>query len=175
MDAIESEPVRLYLEHRVLIEQWAALKPEVQRVTSEAIADVTAELLHTPPFAGLPALMTDPSGYGITAWHRPRWIGDDGVPQLAIGVGWGVNKPSFYEQGSQPWVGIWRGQPKGDELAARARQAAEPLLGELGYRRSTWDLWPVYGWVPLAEGAVWEDLTTWNAQFRGRCSRPGIA
>jgi hypothetical protein len=165
MKRIESEPVRFYLENQARIEEWAALAKATRDVLRVVIADLGESLASQPPAEGLGVVRDDPSGYGIAAWYRPEWLDASGRPRLAIGLGWNLGRVSFSaNSGERPWVGIWRGQPsKDDDLTAAVRKGSASLLQGAGFRPSTWDVWPIYKYLPNPQDDFWNDLGPWNS------------
>lgn len=163
MDRIDDEPVRFFLRHRAQIEEWAGLVAEARRLAAQALNSVGEHLAADPP-AGADVATVDDGNYDARRLYRPSWVGDDGRPVAAIGVGWSPMSVDF--RAGSCWIGVWRGlrdEPDAvvDELRASLAKPAEVL----GLKSKGWRQWPLYRSAPGPAGEFWDDLGPWLSEI----------
>ena len=158
IDRIEDEPVRFFLRHRAQIEAWAALVSEAKQIAHQAMITVGDRLAENPP-AGAEIFAGDDGGYDARLLYRPDWLGDDGRPMAAVGIGWHPTRVDF-KPGSS-WIGVWRGQRDGpDPLVDLLRSSLAELAAALELKDED-SQWPLYRYAPGPSGEFWDDLRPW--------------
>lgn len=163
--ACRDEPVRVYLRHRAQIEEWAALAGEAKRIAHQAMTTVGDRLAESPP-GGAEALAGDDGNYDARLLYRLDWLGDDGQPIAAVGLGWSPSSVDF-KPGSS-WVGIWRGQrDHPDPLVDALRSSLAGTAAGLGLKSKGWAQWPLYGSAPGPRGEFWDNLRPWLDEVEG--------
>jgi hypothetical protein len=158
IDQIEDEPVRFFLRHRAQIEEWAALASEAKQIAHQAMTTVGDRLAENP-LAGAEIFAGDDGGNDARLLYRPGWLGDDGRPMAAVGIGWRPTTVDF--KPSSSWIGVWRGQrddpdPLVDRLQSSLAELAAAL--ELTHKEKQW---PLYKYGPGPSGVFWDDLQPW--------------
>jgi len=165
-DPLADERLRFFLEHRALIEQWAALGKEVRAAVCETLEGLTPEV------EALALTLGDDvsSGFYETDRQWPRialvrqaWPQEIDEPAVAVAFEWwtrGVNPAD----GNAPYVGIRVRDPAGGGKAYM--DALKPIAKQRfdGYKVSA--SWPAFKQLLAREGLDWwRDVPAWRAEM----------
>ena len=148
---IDRAPIRFYLEHRERIEEWAALRVEVDAYTKQLLNEIGAEMAAD----GAALYQETEVSYPAAVLYRPHWKAEASKPSVGVGLGWG-SKPNLRRPDSShgPWWGVWHGETTKDDplpiaLRVRLRLAAETIGLKSGGIWSWWPLWTLVAPAPV--------------------------
>jgi hypothetical protein len=162
IERIDDEPVRFFLEHQSIIEEWANLSKEVQRVSRSIMVKLAAELGHRTPTDA--KLWTGNAGgpYTMAVYYKPNWNTiADGEPGFGVGLVW---SDSVQLGANAPMIGI-----RVNEHLADSQRVSAGLdefssdLAKVGLKPGrNWASWPAYGYLEDPEWGFWDDLSSWT-------------
>lgn len=176
------EKVAFYLRHRLLIEEWAALREQAATEMEQALARGVDVIRQRP---GTPEIVEDDSGrwptYGISLQ-----VPDAEPGTVWVALGWTRGRLLKPAGDSWPYMGIKiPGAARGETLYDQVKRQLRNAAAKLQWTQST-SGWVWWNYVQLEAGetdlddyavrhveklvAAWEAL---QSEISGTCTRPG--
>ena len=150
MKQIDDERLEFYLRHRQQIEEWEAVKNDLDRFAHEFYASLRDDLRRNVPDDVVVGDVSEPPGNsGLFRLRRHDW--PENGP--AVELGWWPKNRMYSSPNRLVWCGLYAGQdsPYWQYLFdARGR----PEMA--GYPRTEKD-YPMFRYLPLLEGNLSED------------------
>jgi hypothetical protein len=162
IERIDDEPVRFFLEHQRIIEEWANLSKEVQRVSQSIMKKLAAELGERTPTDA--EIWTGNAGgsYTMAVYYKPNWNTiADGEPSFGVGLVW---SDSLQLGTNAPMIGIRVNEHLADSQRVRVGlDECSNDLAKVGLKPGrNWASWPAWGTLEDPEWGFWDDLSSWT-------------
>lgn len=150
MKRIDDERIKFYLKHQQQIEEWEAVKNDLDRFAHEFYASLRDDIRNKVPADVIVGDVSEPAGNsGLFRLRRYDW--PENGP--AVELGWWPKNRMYSSPNHGVWCGLYADQdsPYWDYLCD-----AKGRPGTTDYLRTEKD-YPMFRYLPLLDGNLWED------------------